>query len=87
MIHDEAPILLQPPRLPVLVGIDGSPASELATAIAFDEASFRSVELVALHAWSDADMSTGPEHGLVEAAIGRRENTRRAARRPPGALP
>lgn len=38
----------------VLVGIDGSPASESATAIAFDEASRRGVELTALHAWSDA---------------------------------
>ena len=44
----------------MLVGIDGSPASELATAIAFDEASWRGVELVALHAWSDADMATAP---------------------------
>jgi nucleotide-binding universal stress UspA family protein len=38
---------------PVLLGIDGSPASEGATALAFDEASRRGVELVALHAWSD----------------------------------
>jgi nucleotide-binding universal stress UspA family protein len=38
---------------PVLVGIDGSPASESAIALAFDEASHRRVELVALHAWSD----------------------------------
>jgi nucleotide-binding universal stress UspA family protein len=37
----------------VLVGIDGSPESELATAIAFDEASRRKVGLTALHAWSD----------------------------------
>ncbi|MDY6995673.1 MAG: universal stress protein [Actinomycetota bacterium] len=41
------------PQAPVLVGIDGSPASELATAIAFDEASRRGVDLVALHAWTD----------------------------------
>ena len=38
---------------PVLLGIDGSPASEEATALAFDEASRRGVDLVALHAWSD----------------------------------
>ena len=39
--------------LPVLLGIDGSPASEAATALAFEEASRRKVDLVALHAWSD----------------------------------
>lgn len=38
---------------PVVVGIDGSPASEAATALAFDEASRRGVPLVAMHAWSD----------------------------------
>lgn len=38
---------------PVVLGIDGSPASEAATALAFDEASRRGVHLVALHAWSD----------------------------------
>ena len=40
-------------ELPVLLGIDGSPASEAATAFAFDEASRRGVDLIALHAWSD----------------------------------
>ncbi|PRC43574.1 universal stress protein [Mycobacterium sp. ITM-2017-0098] len=40
--------------LPILLGVDGSPASENATAFAFDEASRRGVDLVALHAWSDA---------------------------------
>ena len=38
---------------PVLLGIDGSPASEAATALAFDEADRRGVPLVVLHAWSD----------------------------------
>lgn len=38
---------------PVLLGIDGSPVSEAATAMAFDEASRRDVDLIALHAWSD----------------------------------
>jgi nucleotide-binding universal stress UspA family protein len=40
-------------RHPVLLGIDGSIASEAATALAFDEASRRGVGLTALHAWSD----------------------------------
>ncbi|MFZ1178336.1 MAG: universal stress protein [Mycobacterium sp.] len=44
----------------VLVGVDGSPASELATAIAFDEASWRGAELVALHAWTDAEVPNIP---------------------------
>ena len=37
----------------VLVGVDGSPASDVATAWAFDEASRHGQPLVALHAWSD----------------------------------
>lgn len=41
---------------PVLVGIDGSPFSELATQIAFDEASRRRVDVVAIHAWSDTEL-------------------------------
>jgi nucleotide-binding universal stress UspA family protein len=45
---------------PVLLGVDGSPASEFATAIAFDEASRRNVGLAALHAWSDLDVSEWP---------------------------
>jgi nucleotide-binding universal stress UspA family protein len=52
--HD--PPMPRPSQAPVLVGIDGSLASESATAIAFDEASWRGVELIAVHAWSDTAM-------------------------------
>ncbi|MGZ8690722.1 MAG: universal stress protein [Aeromicrobium sp.] len=65
VVHDEVPA--QPSPLPVLVGIDGSRASELATAIAFDEASWRGADLVALHVWSDADMATVP--GMEVSAL------------------
>lgn len=51
---DDAPAV--DPGSPVMVGIDGSPASEDATALAFDEASRRGVGLIALHAWSDASI-------------------------------
>jgi nucleotide-binding universal stress UspA family protein len=80
IIHDEA----NPPpdvAAPVVVGIDGSPASELATAIAFDEASLRGVELVALHSWADfswpamdtAFFRAGAEETLAERLAGWRE--------------
>lgn len=46
---------------PVLLGIDGSPSSEDATALAFDEASRRGVDLVALHAWSDVGVLPSSE--------------------------
>lgn len=56
VIHDEDPLMDHPEQAPVLVGIDGSPVSELATAIAFDEASRRGVGLTALHTWSDVEV-------------------------------
>jgi nucleotide-binding universal stress UspA family protein len=84
VIHDEMSVAWQPSRLPVVVGIDGSPDSELATAIAFDEASWRGVELIAVHAWSDAHVSDIPsiewsaqqavgEEALAERLAGWRE--------------
>ena len=60
VIHDEDPLMPRPGQAPVLVGIDGSPTSEFAMAIAFDEASRRHVDLIALHAWCDGEASDFP---------------------------
>jgi nucleotide-binding universal stress UspA family protein len=38
-------------RLPIVVGIDGTPLSEAAVAFAFEEASTRQAPLVAVHTW------------------------------------
>jgi nucleotide-binding universal stress UspA family protein len=57
VIHYGEAMIGNAARAPVLVGIDGSPASEAATAIAFEEASRRGVGLVALHAWTDPRVS------------------------------
>ncbi len=84
VIRDEDPLMPDPRHAPVLVGIDGSPASELATAIAFDEASRRGVDLMALHAWSDVTLFELPgldlsalvsdaERGLAERLAGWQE--------------
>lgn len=51
---------LDRPDAPVVVGVDGSRASEQALAIAFEESSMRGVELVALHSWSDRRESLHP---------------------------
>ena len=57
-----------PATAPVAVGVDGSRASELATAIAFDEASRRGVELVAIHTWMNAaDFSVDIPRGDIGA--------------------
>ncbi|WP_181770632.1 universal stress protein [Amycolatopsis pittospori] len=50
--EDEAPA-----EGPVVVGVDGSRASEAALALAFQEASWRGAPLVALHCWDDAFLS------------------------------
>ena len=59
LIRHDDPELPDPAQGPVLVGIDGS-TSDLATAIAFEEASLRRAELIALHAWNDVDMNAIP---------------------------
>jgi nucleotide-binding universal stress UspA family protein len=67
VVHDEAPP--PPAQAPVLVGIDGSPTSKLATEIAFDEAFRRGVDLVALHAWSDVSMPEVPGLDLATMEV------------------
>lgn len=74
VIHDREPSTQSDD--PVVVGLDGSPVSEVATAVAFQEASLRDVELVAVHAWHDAnvfdvpgiDMSTVQSEGELVLA-------------------
>jgi nucleotide-binding universal stress UspA family protein len=81
VIRAEASDLPHSARARVLVGIDCSPASELALAIAFDEASRRGVDLTALHAWSDVavyqlpwlDWGSEAERSLAEYLAGWRE--------------
>jgi nucleotide-binding universal stress UspA family protein len=81
VIRAEASYLPHSDRVPVLVGIDCTPASELALAIAFDEASFRGVELTVLHAWSDVavyqlpwlDWKSEAERSLAEYLAGWQE--------------
>jgi nucleotide-binding universal stress UspA family protein len=78
VIRAEARLMSHHEQTRVLVGIDCSPASELAAAMAFDEASRRGVELTALHAWSDAavyqlprgDWKSEAERGLAEYLAG-----------------
>jgi nucleotide-binding universal stress UspA family protein len=70
VIHDEETSIRYPATAPVVVGIDGSPVSESATAVAFDEASRRSADLVAVHAWSDFGIAELPG---VEPSDVRRE--------------
>lgn len=60
IIHDEDPLMPHPARASVVVGVDGSPASESAVAIAFEQASFRGVDLLAVHAWSDTGVFEFP---------------------------
>jgi nucleotide-binding universal stress UspA family protein len=67
VIRDEDPLMPNPQHAPVLLGVDGSPASEQATVIAFDEAARRGVDLMAVHAWSDVAVFQLP--GLDWSAV------------------
>ena len=60
VVRDTTPAAPPKADAPIVVGIDGSPASEDATALAFDEASRRGAPLVAVHAWSDVGVFPVP---------------------------
>ncbi|MEU6641549.1 universal stress protein [Saccharomonospora sp. NPDC046836] len=53
VVRGRTPGAYPPTEGPVVVGIDGSPLSEAALAVAFEEASLRGARLIAVHAWSD----------------------------------
>lgn len=60
--HAECPVVVvrgetsrEHEDLPVLVGVDGGPLSDVALAYAFDSAALHRDPLVALHTWTDAD--------------------------------
>jgi nucleotide-binding universal stress UspA family protein len=57
--HHLSPV--QPIGAPIVVGIDGSPASESAVAIAFDEALRRASDIVAVYSFDRADASEAAE--------------------------
>jgi nucleotide-binding universal stress UspA family protein len=59
LIREDETQIANPATGPVVVGIDGA-TSELATAIAFEEASLRHADLLALHAWNDVEMNAIP---------------------------
>jgi nucleotide-binding universal stress UspA family protein len=48
----------------VVVGVDGSPVSEPAIAMAFEEASARDAELVAVHTWIDLASDSAYAHAI-----------------------
>ncbi len=70
IIHD-GPVAAR--HLPVVLGVDGSPASVDATAIAFREAAQRGVDLVAVHAWSDTSLVAVPGVDWSAVAAGEHE--------------
>ena len=53
---------------PIIVGIDGSPASESAIAFAFDAAALRGAPLIAVHAWTDPALD-GPVPARSAASV------------------
>jgi nucleotide-binding universal stress UspA family protein len=62
----------------VVVGVDGTPASEAATSFAFEAAAARAVPLVAVHAWRD--LAIAPTEPFVDGPSIRKEEQQRLDR-------
>ncbi|MBD0862197.1 universal stress protein [Gordonia sp. zg691] len=56
---------------PVVVGVDGSPISDVAVAEAFRQASLRNVPLVAVHTWTPLDADALHGYGIDSAEVKR----------------
>ncbi|WP_166442053.1 universal stress protein [Nakamurella flava] len=50
---------------PVVVGFDGSAASQAAVGVAMEEATVRGEQVIAVHAWNDADRDANRLHQLM----------------------
>ncbi|MFI6096522.1 universal stress protein [Lentzea sp. NPDC051213] len=63
--HGRCPLVVvrgtPPPRGPVVVGVDGSPASEAAIAFAFEAASMRDTSLTVVMAWHNFMIGSAPQ--------------------------
>ena len=83
VVHSDGTGTPDPAHAPVVVGNDGSAASELATAIAFDEASRRGVDLLAVRTWMNSadfafsvateELATQADEELAQRLAGWRE--------------
>jgi nucleotide-binding universal stress UspA family protein len=70
--HGRCPVVVvrgetSPGDGPVVVGVDGSPASEAAIELAFAEAAYRDSDLHAILAWTDTVYPMGPDGGGYQA--------------------
>ncbi|HEU5470798.1 MAG TPA: universal stress protein [Actinophytocola sp.] len=62
--HGTCPLVVvrgepEQPDAPVAVGVDGSPASDAAIGLAFEQAAQRGGDLIAVHAWTDTVFPVG----------------------------
>jgi nucleotide-binding universal stress UspA family protein len=70
VVRGETPATEPSPERPVVVGVDGSAASDAAVLFAFEAAAARHVPVVAVHTWTDIALGIGweaPDWQRIEA--------------------